>query len=92
MKAHVKYARARDQLYHLKVAFRELCEGTDTKHPTPELRQTLDIIQTIINTSCDSFERGHILEVLINEYVPTTLPGFEDMIEEDRHKTHYDEE
>lgn len=75
-----KYARARDQLYHLKVAFRQLDEGIPQKRRTPELRQTIDMLQTIVNTACDAFTRGHILEVLVNEYVPTTLPNIDDLI------------
>lgn len=80
MKQHVKYARARDQLYHLKVAFRALDASIPKKRRTPELRQVLDIVATVLDEACNSFERGNILEVLINQYVPTPLPGFEEFV------------
>ena len=75
-----KHARARDQLYHLLVAFRALDQGITKARRTPELRQCLDLVQHIIQSSCDAFARGHILEVLVNEYVPTTLPDIDDLI------------
>lgn len=90
MKEHVRYSRARNQLYSVKVAFRELKEKPSFKKPTPQLTQLLDMLESIIDTACNSFERGHILEVLVNEYVPTALPGFEDMMGEDREAVRMD--
>ena len=92
MKEHVKYARARDQLYHLKVAFRQLEEGITAQHRTKELSQTLDILRTVIEQSCNAFEGGHILEVLINEYIPTALPGFEELMELENERRKWDTE
>lgn len=80
MKEHVKYGQARNQLYGVKVAFRELREKMPKHHRTPQLEQLLDILQTVIDQSSDSFENGNILEVLINVYVPTPLPGFEEYV------------
>lgn len=80
MKDHVKYARARDQLYNVKVAFRELKAKMPRHHRTAQLEQIVDILETVINQSCDAFENGNVLEVLINMYVPTPLPGFEEYV------------
>ena len=80
MKDHVKYSTARNQLYHLKVAWRQLEEGIPQKRRTPELRQALDMLQFIIDSTCDAFERGNILEVLVNEYVPNVLPDLDELI------------
>jgi len=80
MKEHVKYSNARNQLYGVKVAFRELREKMPRHHRTGELEQVLDILQSVIDQSCDAFEAGNILEVLINVYVPNTLPGFEEFV------------
>lgn len=90
MKDHVRYSRARDQLYHLKVAFRILDEDIPQKRRTPELRQALDMLQTIVDATCKCFERGHILEVLVNEYVPNVLPGFKDIIAQMQEHARYD--
>jgi len=80
MKEHVKYSNARNQLYGVKVAFRELREKMPRHHRTSQLEQVLDILQTVIDQSCDVFEAGNILEVLINVYVPNALPGFEEFV------------
>lgn len=87
MKDHVKYARARDQLYHLRVAFRRLDNEIPKPRRTPELRQVLDTVHTVLDQACDAFERGHILEVLVNQYIPTPLPGFEEFVAKARQAT-----
>lgn len=83
MKQHVKYARARDQLYGVKVAFRELKDRMPTHHRTAPMEHLLELLETTINTACSCFEEGNVLEVLVNVYVPAPLPGFEEMMEAD---------
>jgi len=80
MKDHVKYSTARNQLYGVKVAFRELLEKMPKHHRTPQLLQLLETLDSVIQQSCDAFEGGNITEVLINVYVPTPLPGFEEYV------------
>lgn len=69
-------SRARDQLYHLKVAWRQFEEQHQPKRRTTELRQVMDIMASIVENACDAFAGGRILEVLVNQYSPTRLPGF----------------
>lgn len=92
MKEHVKYSRARNQLYGIKVAFRELKEKMPRHHRTAPLEHTLELLETVINSACDCFEAGNVLEVLVNVYVPTALPGFEAMVEEDLMNAKFDRE
>lgn len=89
MKKHIEYSNTRNQLYGIKVAFRELKEKMPKNHRTAQMESTLELLETIINTTCSCFEEGNVLEVLVNVYVPSTLPGFEAMMEEDRLRTQY---
>lgn len=91
MDAHKKYARARDQLYHLKVAFRELEERLGKGHVTAELRGTVDILRSVIDQACEAFEAGDVMAVQIERYTPMALPGFEEAFEEMKRAAKYGE-
>lgn len=80
MKEHVKYATARNQLYHLALLWHRTLEEAKVLHPTPQYRQAVDMATAVFENARDAFERGNVLEVLINEYVPTPLPGFEEYV------------
>ena len=84
MKEHVKYASARNQLYHLTLLWHRTLAEAKVLHPTPQYRQAVDMVTAVVENARDAFERGNILEVLINEYVPTPLPGFEEYLEKAR--------
>jgi len=92
MKDHVKYSRARDQLYGVKVAFRQLKEKMPTHHRTAPMEHLLELLETTINAACSCFEAGHVLEVLVNVYVPSPLPGFEEIVEADLLNAKFDRE
>ena len=84
MKEHIKYATARNQLYHLTLLWHRAIKDAKVLHPTPQYRQAVDMATAVLENARDAFERGNILEVLINEYVPTPLPGFEEYVERAR--------
>lgn len=84
MKQHVKYASARNQLYHLNLLWHRTLADAKVLHPTPQYRQAVEMATAVLQNACDAFERGNILEVLINEYVPTPLPGFEEFLKRAR--------
>ena len=91
MKEHVKYARARNQLYHTAVLWRQLMREHTEMHPTPQYQHLCDVVETVIDTALHAFENGHILEVLVNVYVPEPLPGFEELMKDWNEAVKYDQ-
>jgi hypothetical protein len=76
MKDYVKYGRARDQLYHLKVQWRQLVESIPVPRRTPQLVQTLDMVEAVIENACETHERGQVLAMQLDVYDVVELPGF----------------
>lgn len=76
MNAHRKATYARDQLYHLKVLVFALDRDNKVLHPTPEYKQAMHLIQSVVEAAAEAYMAGDILEVVINRYTPMALPGF----------------
>jgi len=77
MKDYVKYGRARDQLYHYKVAIRQVHEGIPAKRRTPELVQLLEMVESLVDTVCQALEHNQIIAMQLDAYELVALPGFE---------------
>jgi len=77
-----KYARARNQIYHVSVLWRRMQNALPEKHRTRELLQLLDIIADVIKQAQEAFEAGQLMAVQIDRYEAVPLPGFEDYHEE----------
>lgn len=82
MKDHVKYGRARDQLYHYKVAVRAMHEGIPAKRRTPELVQLLEMVESLVDIVCKALENDQIIAMQLDAYELRTLPGFEYLMED----------
>ena len=82
MKKHVQYGRARDQLYHYKVAIRQVHEDMPAKRRTPELVQLLDMVETLVDVVCQALEKQQVVAMQLDCYELATLPGFEDLMED----------
>lgn len=83
MKDHVKYGRARDQLYHLKVAWRQLVEGIPVPRRTSELVQALEMVEGVIETVCQAHENGQIVALQLDIYDVVELPGFAEQFKDE---------
>lgn len=83
MKDFVKYGRARDQLYHLKVAWRQLVEGIPVPRRTSELVQALEMVELVIETICKAHEANQIVALQLDVYDMVPLPGFLEQIDEE---------
>lgn len=77
-----KYARARDQLYHLMVQFRQLQQSISEKNRTAELTQVLETMARVLDEAKLAFEHGEVMAVQIDRYTPLSLPGFEEQFPE----------
>ena len=82
MKDYVKYGRARNQLYDLKVKYRQLQESIPPKRRTPELVQLLEMLEAVIETVCGALEHGQIVAMQLELYDLVALPGFEEMMDD----------
>jgi len=80
MKDYVKYGRARDQLYHYKVAIRQTHEAIPTKRRTTELVQLLEMVEALVDTVCTALENNQIVGMQLDCYELVPLPGFEDLM------------
>lgn len=70
-----KYARARDQLYHLVVKFRQLEQDIPLHGRTPELMRILEAVERLLDEAKLAFENGEVLAVQIDRYHQEMLPG-----------------
>lgn len=76
-----KYARARDQLYHLVVKFRQLEQEIPLHGRTPELSRVLEGLERLLDEAKLAFENGEILAVQIDRYSQEMLPGLSEIDE-----------
>lgn len=82
MKDFVKYGRARDQLYHLKVKWTQLVHDIPAKHRTPELEQLLEMVELVIEQACQALEANQVLALQLDRYAVVPLPGFDEQFPE----------
>ena len=82
MKDYVKYGRARDQLYHLKVKYRELQDSIPAKRRTPELVQLLEMLESLIEVVTHALENNQVVAMQLDVYDVVPLPGFEDLMDD----------
>lgn len=82
MKGHVKYARARDQLYHYIVKVRQMHADIPAAHRTTELIQVLEMVELIAEQAKEAFEAGQLLALQLDRYELVELPGFSDFFGE----------
>lgn len=71
-----KFAAARDQLYHLKVALATIEREQMPKHVAPEAARCVSILIHVIEQACEAFMAGDVLSVSVDRYTPLALPGF----------------
>jgi len=81
MKDHVKYSRARDQIYHYKVGVRMHHEGISPHRRTPELVQLMEMVESLVDSIALALERGQVVAMQLDTYELVQLPGFEDFFE-----------
>jgi len=79
MKDHIKYARARDQLYHYKVGVRQHHESISPRRRTSQLVQLMDMVEGLVDSICDAFEKEQLVAMQLDIYDILPLPGFEDL-------------
>jgi len=82
MKDYVKYGRARDQIYHLKVQWRELLDNIPAKRRTPELVQLLEMVEGVIETVASALEHSQIVAMQLDVYDILALPGLEELMDD----------
>lgn len=82
MKDYVKYGRARDQLYNVKVKFREMEASIPSKHRTPELVQLLEMLQAVIEVVAQANENNQVVAMQLDTYNVLPLPGLEDFVDD----------
>jgi len=79
MKDYVKYGRARDQIYHYKVAVRQHHEGIPVPRRTPELIQLMEMVECLVDAVSLALEQGDFAVMHIDLFHAVPLPGFEDI-------------
>jgi len=72
-----KYARARNELYHLVVELRMLDAKLPIRNRTKELQIVLDAMVRLVNEALAAFENGEVLALQIDRYHQSELPGLE---------------
>lgn len=78
----IRTTYAHQQLAHIIVSLRQAFEDVKVLHRTPQYDQVVEILFTVAREALETYERGEILEVLINSYTPLHLPGFDEQLEE----------
>jgi len=78
MKDHVKYSRARDQIYHYKVGVRQHHEGISPRRRTPELIRLMEMVESLVDVVTHACENGQIVAMQLDVYEIAKLPGFDE--------------
>ena len=77
MKKDSKSMKAMGELYMLRVKVLSLvAQERELRHPSAELLNCCDMLQSLMQAVTDGFRRGNVVSVDINEWEEVMLPGF----------------